>query len=148
MTPWTAARQAPLSFTISQSSLKLTSVESVVPSNHLILCRPLLFCPQSLPASGSFPISQFFESGGQSTGASASASVLPVNIQGCFCLELTGLISLQSKGLSSLLQHHISKASILWCSAFLMVQLSHPYMTTGKTIQKRLYFPATPRLHS
>ena len=77
-------------------------------------------------------MSQFFPSGGQSIGA--SASVLPMNTQGWFPLETTGLISLQSKGLSSLLQHLSSKASILWHSAFLMVQLSHPYMTTGKTI--------------
>ena len=87
-------------------------------------------CLQSFPASGYFPVSQLFTTGGQSTGA--SASVLPV--QGWFPLGLTGLISLQSKGLSRLLKHHSSKASILWLSAFFMVQLSHPYMTTGKTI--------------
>ena len=77
--------------------------------------------------------SQFFASGGQSIGVSASASVLPMNIQDWFPLELTGWISLQSKRLKSLLQYHSSKASILWCSAFFIVQLSHPYMTTGKT---------------
>ena len=77
---------------------------------------------------------QLFASGGQSIGVSAWASVLPMNIQGWFPLGLTGLISLLSKGFSSLLQHHISKASILWCSAFFMVQLSHSYMTTGKTM--------------
>ena len=81
-TPCTAARQASLSFTISQSLLKLMSIESVMPSNYLILCHLLLLLPQSFPASGSFPMSQFFASGGQSIGASASASVLPVNIQG------------------------------------------------------------------
>ena len=75
-TPWTAAHQASLSIAKSQSLLKLMSIESVMPSNHLILCRPLLLLPQSLPASGSFPVSQFFPSGGQSVGASASASVL------------------------------------------------------------------------
>ena len=92
-------------------------------------------CLQSFPASGSFQMSQFFASGGQSIGVSASATVLPVNIQDWFPLGWTGWISLQSKGLSkSLLQHHSSKASILWCSAFFIVQLSHPYMTTGKTI--------------
>ena len=79
-------------------------------------------------------MSQFFASGGQSIGASALASVLPMNIQDWFPLGLTGLISLQSKRFKSLLQHHSSKASILWCSAFFLVQLSHPYMTTGKTI--------------
>ena len=128
VTPWTAARQASLSFTISQSSLKLMSTESVMPPSHLIPCHPL----QSFPASGSFPVSQFFASGGQSIAASASASVLPMNIQDWFPLGLTHLISLQSKTLKSVLQHHSTKASILWCSAFFMVQLSHPYMTTEK----------------
>ena len=92
-------------------------------------------CSQSFPASGPFPVSRLFTSGGQSIGASASASVLLMNIQGWFPLGLTGLISLQSKGLSkSLLQHHSCKASILQHSAFFMVQVSHLYMTTGKTI--------------
>ena len=165
-TPWTAARQASLSITSSRSLLKLMSTESVMPSNHLILCRPLLLLPsifpsirvfsnesvlrirwpnywsfsfsispsdeysgliplggmsvfyiasivymcqsqppnssrlQSFPASGSFPMSQFFTSGGQSIRVSASASVLPVNIQDWFPLGWTGWISLQSKGLS------------------------------------------------
>ena len=79
-------------------------------------------------------MNQLFASGGQSIGVSASASILPMTIQGWFPLGLTGWISLQSKELSSLLQHHSSKASVLWCSAFYVVQLSHPYMTTGKTI--------------
>ena len=74
--------QTHVSFTISWSLLKLMSFESVMPSNHLILCRPLLLPPSVFPASGSFPVSQVFASGGQSLGASASASVLPVNIQG------------------------------------------------------------------
>ena len=96
-------------------------------------------CPQSVPASGSFPTSQLFASGGQSIGVSASASVLPVNTQDWFPLGWTGWISLQSKdglagSLKSLLQHHSSKASIFWHSAFFTVQLSHPYMTNGKTI--------------
>ena len=90
---------------------------------------------QSFLASGSFPVSQFFTSGGQSTGVSASASVLPMNIQDWFPLGLTGWISLQSRGLlKSLLQYHSLKASILQHSAFFIVQLSHPYMTTGKTL--------------
>ena len=79
-------------------------------------------------------MSLFFVSDGQSIGVSASASVLPMNIQDWFPLGWTGWISLQSKALKSLLQHHSSKASILRCSAFFTVQLSHPYMTTGKTI--------------
>ena len=95
---------------------------------------PFSSCLQSFPASGSFPMSQFFTSGGQSTGVSASALVLSMNIQDWFPLGLIGLLSLNSKGLSSLLQHHSSKPSILQLSAFLIVQLSHPYMTTQKTI--------------
>ena len=79
-------------------------------------------------------MNQFFTSGGQSIRVSASASVLPMNIQDWFPLGLTGWISLQSKGLKSLFQHHSSKASILWCSTFCVVQLSQPFMTTGKTI--------------
>ena len=89
---------------------------------------------QSFPALGSFPISQFFASGGQSIGVSASASVLPMNIQDWFPLGWTGWISLLSKGLSRVFWHHHSKASILWCSALFIVQLSHPYMSTEKTI--------------
>ena len=91
-------------------------------------------CSQSFLSSGSFPVSQLFSTGGQSIGALAPASVLPLNIQGWFPLGLTGLISLLSEGLASLLQHQSSKAAILWHSAFFMVQLSHLYMTTGKTI--------------
>ena len=91
-------------------------------------------CLQPFPALGSFPVSQFFASHGQSIGVSASASVLPMNIQDWFPLGRTGWISLQSKGRSSLLQHHSSKVSILWCSAFFIVHLSHPNMTIGKTI--------------
>ena len=132
--PWTTARQASLSFAISQSLLKRMSIESVMPSNHLILCLPHFFSnPQSFLASRSFPMSQFFASGGQSIGA--SALVFPWNIQSWFPLGLTGLIFLQSKGLAdNLLQHHNSKASVLLCSAFFMVQLSHLYVTTGKTV--------------
>ena len=91
-------------------------------------------CLKAFQASGSFPMSQLFAWGGQSIGVSASASVLPMNIQDWFPLEWSGLISLQSKGLKSLLQHHSSKASVLWCLAFFMVQLSHLYMTIRKTI--------------
>ena len=89
-TPWTAAHQASLSITNSQSSLRLTTNESVMPSSHLILCRPLLLRPQSLPASESFPVSQLFAWGGQSTGVSASASVLPKNTQDWSPLGWTG----------------------------------------------------------
>ena len=94
---------------------------------------PFSSCPQSLPASGSFPMSQLFTWAGQIIGV--SASVLPMNTQDWYPLGWTGWISLQSKGLSkSPLQHHSSKASILRCSAFFTVQLSHPYMTTEQTI--------------
>ena len=96
-TPWTAACQASLSPTISQSLLKLMSFESVMPSNHLFSVVPFSSCPQSFLASGSFLMSQFFTSGGQSIGASASASVLPMHIQDWFPLGWTGLISLKKK---------------------------------------------------
>ena len=101
-TPWTATRQASLSITNSQNLLKLMSIESVMPSNYLILCQPFSSCLLSFPASGSFSVSQFFDSSGQSIGASPSASmsVLPMNIQDWFPLRWIGLISLQSEGLS------------------------------------------------
>ena len=99
-TLWIAARQASLSITNSWSSLKLTSIESVMASSHFILCRPLLLLPTSLPASESFPMSQLFTWGGQSAGVSALASFLPKKSQGWSPSECTGWISLQSKGLS------------------------------------------------
>ena len=134
-TPWIAACQASLSITNSQSSLRLTSIELVMPSSHLILCRPLLLLPP-IPLS----IRDFSN---ESTIHmrwpkywSFSFSIIP-------CKEIPGLISFRMDWLDllavqgtlkSLLQHHSSKALILRCSAFLTVQLSHPYMTTGKTI--------------
>ena len=135
MTPWTAAFQASLSITNSRSLLKLMSIESVMPSSHLILCLSFSSHCQSYPASGSFQMSQFFASGGQSIGV-FSFSISPSS-------EYSGLISFRTDWfdllavqgtLKSLLQHHSSKASILWCSAFFIVQLSHLYKTTGKTI--------------
>ena len=96
-TPWITARQASLSITNSRSSPRLTSIESVMPSSHLILCRPLLLLPQPLPASASFPMSQLFTWGGQSTGVSALASFRPKNTQGWSPSEWTGCISLQSR---------------------------------------------------
>jgi len=99
VTPWTPAGQASLSITKSRSFLKLMSMGLVMPSNHLILCHTLLLLPSIFPASGSFLRSQFFTSGGQSIGASASTSVLPMNIQGWFPWGLTSWISLQYKGL-------------------------------------------------
>ena len=98
--PWITARQASLSITISRSSPKLTSIESMTPSSHLILCCPFSSCPQSLPASESFPMSQFFAWGGQSTAVSDLPLVRPINTQDWSPLEWTGWISLQSRGLS------------------------------------------------
>ena len=104
---------------------------------------PFSSCPQPLPASESFSMSQLFTWGGQSIGVSASTSVLPMNTQdlsllgwtGCISFRMDWLYLLAIQGtLKSLLQHHSSKASILLCSAFFILQLSHPYMTTGKTI--------------
>ena len=133
VTPWITAGQASLYITNSRGSPKLTRIELVMPSSHLILCRPLLLLPPIPPSIRSFPMSQLFAWGGQSTGFSFSIS--PFN-------EHTGLISfrmdwfdLAVQGtLKNLLQHHSSKASILQHSAFFTVQLSHSYMTTGKTI--------------
>ena len=135
VTPWIATRQASLSITNSWSSLRLTSIESVMPSSHLILCRPLLLLPSIFPSirvfssesalhirwpkywSFSFNISPFSEHPGLIS----------------FRMDWLDLLAVQGT-LKSLLQHHSSKTSILQHSAFFVVQLSHPYMTTGKTI--------------
>ena len=134
-TPWTAARQASLSITNSWSLLRLMSIESVMPSNHLILCHPLLLPPSIFPSIRVF----------------SSESALPIRWPKYWSFsfnispsnEYSGLISFRMDWLDllavqgtlkSLLQHHSSKASILWHSAFFIVHLSHPYMTTGKTI--------------
>ena len=102
VTPWTAAHQAFLSFTISRSLLKSCPLSQWCHPTNLSSVIPFSFCLQSFPASGSFPMSLLFISGGQSIGALASAAVFPMNIQSWFPLELTSLISLQSKGLSSI----------------------------------------------
>ena len=129
MTPWNAAHQASLSITNSRSLLKLISIKSVMPSNHLILCHPLLllssiFSNQSVlhirwPKYGNF-----------------SFSIRPSDeYSGLISFRMDWLDLLAVQGtLQSLLQYHSSKASILWCSGFFMVQLSHLYMTTGKSI--------------
>ena len=139
MTPQIAARQASLSITNSRSSLKLMSIESVMPSNHLIICCPLLLLPSIFPASESFLLSQIFPSGGQTIGVSATTSVLPMNHPGLisFRMDWLDLLAVQETLIKSLLQHHSSKASVHWSSAFFTVQLLHPYMTTGKTIARR-----------
>ena len=130
--PWT--HQTFVSITNSWSLLKLMAIESVMPTIHPSVV-PFSSCLQSFPASGSFQMSQFFTSGGPSIG-SFSFSISPYN-------EYSGLISFRMDWLDlpaiqgtlkSLLQHHSWKASILWCAAFFIVQLSHLYMTTGKTI--------------
>ena len=137
-TPWTAARQASLSITNSRSLLKLMSIESVMASNHLILCHPLLLLPSVFPS-----IRVFYNESVLcirwpkywSFRVSASASVLPVNIQDPFPLGWTGWIFLQSKGLSRVFSSTtVQKNQIFSTADFFIVQLSHPYMTTGKTI--------------
>ena len=134
-TPWTAERQASLSITNSRSLLKLMYIESVMPFNHFILCRPLLLLPSIFPGIRVF----------------SNESVLPIRWPKYWSFsfnispskENSGLISFRidwfdllaaQETLKSLLQHHSSKASILWHSAFFIVPLSHPYMTTGKTM--------------
>jgi len=109
------------------------SIESVIPPNNLILCHPLLL-PSIFPSIRVFSNESVLWIKWPSIGVSVSASVLPMNIQDWCPLGLTGLISLQSKDLSRVLQHHSSKASILWHSAFFIVHLPHPYTTPGKTI--------------
>ena len=135
MTPWTAAGQASLSITNSQSLLKLMSIELVMPSNHLILCHPLLLLPSVFPSTRVF----FNESVlciRWPKYWSFSFSFSPFNeYSGLISFRIDWLYLLAVQGtLKSLLQHHSSKASILQCSALFIVQLSHPYMTTGKTI--------------
>ena len=114
---------------VQHSHLQMTTGKNIALTSWTFV-GPFSSSLQSFPTSGSFVKNQLFASGGQSIGASASASVFAMNIQDWSPLGLTDLVSLQSKGLSSLLQHHSSKALILQCSAFFIVQLSHPYMTT------------------
>ena len=135
MTPWTAAHQASLSITNSRSLPKLLSVALVMPSNHLILCRPLLLLPSLFPNIRVFSNESALCIRWPKYW-SFSFSISPSNqYSGLISLRMNWLDLLAVQGtLKSLLQHHSSKASILRCSAFFTVQLSHPYMTTGKTI--------------
>ena len=135
MTPWTTAHQALLPFTISQSLLKHMSIESVMPSNHLILCCSLLLPPSIFPSIRVFSNESVLHIRWPKYW-SFSFSISPSS-------EYSGLISFRivrfdllavQGNLKSLFQHHSSKTSILWCSTFFMVQLSHPYMTAGKPI--------------
>ena len=134
-TPWTAACQASLFITNSWSLLKLTSTESVIPSNHLILCRPLLLPPSILPSIRVFSNESVLCIRWPKYW-SFSFSISPSNeYSGLISFRMDWLDLLAVQGtLKNLLQQHSSKVSILWCSAFFTVQLSHPYMTTGKTI--------------
>ena len=132
--PWTAARQASLSITNTQSLLKLMSIESVMPSNHLILCCPLL-TPSIFPSIRIFS-NESVRHIRWPEYWSVSFSINPSNEYSgliSFRIDSFDLLSVQGT-LKSFLQHHSSKASILRCSAFFIVQLSRPYMTTGKTI--------------
>ena len=134
-TPWTAAHQASLSITNTQSLLKLMFIMLVMPFNHLILCHPLLFAPSIFPSIRVFSnesavCMRWLEYCSFSFSISSSSEY-----SGLLSFRMDWLDLLEIHGtLRSLLQHHNSEASILWCLAFFIVQLSHPYMTTGKTI--------------
>ena len=133
--PWPAAREASLSFTISQSLLRLMSIESVMLSNHLVLCHPFLLLTSIFPSIRVFSN----ESALHIRWPKYWSFIFSISLSN----EYSGLISFRidwldllavQRTLKSLLQHHSSKVSILWCSAFFTVQLSHPYMNTGKSI--------------
>ena len=135
VTPWTTASQASLSITNSQSLLKLMWIESVMPSNHLILCHPLLLSPSIFPSIRVFSNESVLRIRWPKYW-SFSFSISPSNEHSgltSFRMDWLDLLAVHGT-LKSLLQHHSSKASIIWCSAFFTVQLSHPYMTNGKTI--------------
>ena len=134
VTPWTAASQASVSINTSRSLLKLTSLELVMPFNHLILCRPLLLLPSIFPSIRVFSKEsvlhikwpKYWNFSFSNSPSNEYSELISFRID-WFDLAVQGT-------LKSLLQHHSSKASILWCSAFFIVQLSHPYMTIGKTV--------------
>ena len=133
--PWTAAYQASLAITISGSLLKLMSIELVMPSNHLVLCRPLLLLPSTFPSIRVFSNESVLHIKWPKYW-SFNFSISPSNEYSglsSFRMDWLDLLAVQET-LKSLLQHHTSKASILQCSDFFIVQLTHPYMTTGKTI--------------
>ena len=135
VTPWTAAHQASLSITKSWSLLKLMRIQSVMPSNHLILCHPLLLLPSIFPSIRVFSNESALHNM-SSKYWSFGFNISPSNeYSGLISFRMDGLDLLALQGtLKSLLQHNGSKASILWCSTFFIVKLSHPYMSTGKTI--------------
>ena len=134
-TPWTAAHQTSLSFTISRNWLKLMSIELLMPSNRLILCNPLLLLLSIFPSIRVFSNELALRIRWQSIGASVSASVLPMTIWGWFPLELTGLIFLLSKGLSGVFSSTtVWRHQFFGAQPFFIVQLSHLYVTTGKKL--------------
>ena len=150
-TPWTAARQASMSIPNSQSLLKLMSIKSVMPFNYLI---PFPSCLQSLPVSESFPVSQFFALGGQNIDISASASILPMNIQDWFPLELTGLICLQFKGLSRIFsnttiqKHQFFSAQLsLLAVQGTLKSLLQQFKSTNSLAPSFLYSPTLTSIH-
>ena len=136
MTPWTAASQASLSITTSRNLLKFMSIDILIPSNHLIFCRPLLLLPSILASIRVFsnksvlPIRwpKYWSFSFSISPSNEYSGLIPLR------MDWLDLLAVQGTLIKSLLQHHNSKASILRCSAFFIVQLSHPYMTTGKTI--------------
>ena len=159
MTSWTAAYEVPLFFTISQNLLKFMSIQSVIPSNHLILCCPLLLLPSVFPSIRVFSNESVLHIRWPKDW-SFSFSISPFNEYSrliSFKIDWFDLLAVQGT-LKSLLQHHTSKASVLQCSTFFMAQLSHPYMTTGNTIaltiwtfdgKVRLFLTsASPDVHS
>ena len=134
VTPWTAAHQASLSITNSRSLLKLMSIKLLIPSNHLILCCPLLLPPSIFPSSRVFSNESILHIR-RPNYCSFSFNISPCNEYSrliSFRMDWLDLLAVQGT-LKSLLQHHSSKPSILCCSVFFILQLSHPYMTTGKT---------------
>ena len=132
-TPWTAACQASLSFTISQSLLKLMSIELVMPSNHLILCCPLLLLPSIFPSNRVFSSESALHIRWPKYWSFSISPSSKYSGLISFRMDWLDLLAVQGT-LKSLLQHHSSKASIFWCSPFFAVQLSYPCMTTGKTV--------------
>ena len=144
MTPWTAAHQASLSFTVFQSLLKLIPTKLVMPSNHLILCRPLLLLPSVFPSvrvsSNELALCirwpKYWNFSFSISPSNENSGLISLGIDWFDLLAVQG-------SLKSLLQHHSLKASVLWCSVFFTVQLSHPYMTIGKTKSQKALIQQT-----
>ena len=144
-TPQTLTRQALLSFTISWILLKLTSIELVMPSSHLVFGHPLLFLPSILLSIRSFLMSWLSASGGQSTGGSTSASVLPMNIQDWFPLEFTDLISLQSKGFSRVFSNTTVQKHQFFSAHYLIIlkQIVNLLVFLYESLEEKIFFKAS-----